>query len=108
MLGYVRAESEMCAGCYLTPHLPSQLVLDLAVDALKLSGEVRDKRFQRAFAAVDDPPELGALRTAQAFIGKPDPGLNDVTPPQTGALVLDIDWSIWHALDPLGVPHLLR
>ena len=80
--------------------LAPQLILDLAIDALELISEIRDQQFQRIFAGVDDTPELGALRVAQAVISEPDPRLHDVAPPQAGALAVDIDGSVWHALSP--------
>src|SRR5215218_9198496 len=49
------------AGAILRRESAAQFVLDFAIDALKLGGEILHQHFQTPLAAVDDLPELGAL-----------------------------------------------
>lgn len=86
--------------CGLEAALASEFVFDLAIDALKLPGEICDHQFQGIFACVDDAPKLGALRGAEVVVGESNPRLHNVPPPQAGTLAVEFDSSVWHALDP--------
>ena len=86
---------------------PPQFVLDLAVDALKLGGEIPHQHLQAPLAVIDDAPQFDALIVRELLIGKPDPGLHDLAAPQLRARMDEFDRSVWHALIP-GVPHLVR
>ena len=80
--------------------LPAQFVLDLAVDALELRGEVLHQHFQAPLAAVHDLPEFGALVRAEPFVGQPDSRLDDVAAPRFCARGNEFGRYFWHALVP--------
>src|SRR3954471_10172863 len=79
---------------------PPQFALDLAVDALELGGKIPHQHLQAPFAVVDDAPQFRALIVCEPFIGKPDPGLHDLTAPQLRAGMDEFDSPVWHALIP--------
>jgi hypothetical protein len=79
---------------------PPQFVLDLAVDSLELGGKIPHQHLQAPLAVIDDAPQFGALIGDEPFVGKPDPGLHDLTTPQLRACVDEFDSPVWHALIP--------
>jgi hypothetical protein len=79
---------------------PPQFVLDLAVDALELGGEIPHQHLQAPLTVIDDAPQFGALIVREALVGKPDPSLHDLATPQLRARMDEFDGPVWHALIP--------
>src|SRR4051812_14911066 len=77
-----------------------QFALDLAVDALELGGKIAHQHLQAPLAIIDDAPQFGALIIGEAFVGQPDPGLDDLAPPELRARMNEFDSPVWHALIP--------
>ena len=80
-------------------------MLDLAINALELGGEIPHQHLQAPLAVIHDAPQFGTLIVCEPFVGQPDPGLHDLATPQLRAGMDEFDSPVWHALIP-GVPHL--
>jgi hypothetical protein len=87
-------------GLAIAGKSPPQFVLDLAVDALELGGKIPHQHLQAPLAVIDDAPQFGALIVRESLVGKPDPGLHDLAPPQLRAGMDEFDSPVWHALIP--------